>query len=161
MVKGRILKSCRCSIPPKIGGKTSGRANKQTCGKTSGATNKKWQNQRAAQKLWQNQWTKNTSDKTSGPQKTRRQHQWAEQIQWATKTSGNTSGHKTKVARPERSKPTSGKTSEGQNLPAICVFGAIDYRTIDCRATYKYKIVILHITRIPYHKSCHCAIIDC
>ena len=137
MVKGRIIKSCRCSIFPKIGGKTRGWANKQTCGKTSGATNKKWQNQRATQNLWPNQLTKNTSDKTSGPQKTRRQHQWAQQIQWATKTSGNTSGHKTKVARPARSKPTSGKTSEGQNLPAVCVFGTIDYPTIELNINIK------------------------
>ena len=145
---------------PKIGGKTSGRANKQTCGKTSGATNKKWQNQRATQKLWQNQWTK----------KHKRQNQRAPKNKAATPvgpinpvgTSSNTSGHKTKVARPARSKPTSGKTSEGQNLPAVCVFGTIDYRTIiDYRATYKYKIMIRHIIRIPYHKSSHCAIIDC
>jgi hypothetical protein len=70
MVKGRIIKSCRCSIFPKIGGKTSGRANTQTCGKTCGATNKKWQNHRATQKLWQNQWTtKHKGQNQRAPQK--------------------------------------------------------------------------------------------
>ena len=120
-------------------GKTSGPH--KNCGKTSGQ--------------------QNTRDKTSGPPKKKAATPVGPTNQWATNTSGNTSGHKTKVARPARSKPTSGKTSEGQNLPAVCVFGTIDYRTIDYRATYKYKIRILHIIRIPYHKSSHCAIIDC
>ena len=137
MVKGRIIKSCRCSIFPKSVAKPAGGPTNKHAAKPVGQQTRSGKTSGPHKNCGKTSGQKNTRDKTSGPPKKRRQHQWAQQIQWATKTSGNTSGHKTKVARPARSKPTSGKTSEGQNLPAVCVFGTIDYRTIELHINIK------------------------
>ena len=133
MVKGRIIKSCRCSIFPKSVAKPVGAPTNKHAAKPVGQQTKSGKTSGPHKNNGKTSGQNNTNDKTSGPKTTRQQHQWAQQIQWATKASGNTGGHKTKAARPPRSKPATGKSSEGQNLPATCVFGTIDYRLSDDR----------------------------